>query len=44
VVHALIPLFQSGDAPSREPHRLQRSMEQTASRFICQYVIYTLAD
>jgi len=35
------PLFQSGDAPSRGPRRLQRGLEQTASTFIHQYVIYT---
>jgi hypothetical protein len=41
VVHALIPLFQSGEAPSRGPRRLPSSTEQTASTFIRQYVIYT---
>jgi hypothetical protein len=41
VVHAITPLFQRGDAPSRGPCRIQGSTEQTALRFIHQYVIYT---
>src|SRR5437870_5676412 len=43
VVPARTPLFQSGDAPSRGPRRIQGSTKQTASMFIYQYVIYTLA-
>jgi hypothetical protein len=42
-VRARTPLFQSGDAPSRGPHRSHESTEQTTSTFIHQYVIYTLA-
>src|SRR5437879_13737457 len=41
VVPARTPLFQSGDAPSRGPRRIQGSTKQTASMFIYQYVIYT---
>src|SRR5712691_6527810 len=41
VVHAITPLFQRGDAPSRGPRRIQGSTKQTASMFIYQYVIYT---
>src|SRR5258706_11546174 len=41
VGHALTPLFQSGDAPSRGPRRTPGSTEQTPSMFIYQYVIYT---
>jgi hypothetical protein len=41
VVRARIPLFQSGDAPSRCPHRSHDSTAQTLSTFIPQYVIYT---
>jgi hypothetical protein len=40
-VRARTPLFQSGDAPSRGPHRSHESTEQTTSTFIHQYVIYT---
>jgi hypothetical protein len=41
MVYATTPFFQSGEAPSRGPRRRQRSLEQTASTFIHQYVIYT---
>ena len=41
VVRARTPLFQSGDAPSRYPHRSHESTAQTLSTFIHQYVIYT---
>src|SRR5207302_2774119 len=41
VVNVITPLFQSGDAPSRGPRRIQGSTDQTASTFIHQYVIYT---
>jgi hypothetical protein len=44
VVRARTPLFQSGDAPSRGPHRSHESTEQTTSTFIHQYVIYTHVD
>jgi hypothetical protein len=40
----ITPLFQSGDAPSRGPRRIQRSTEQTALIFIRQYVIYTQSE
>src|SRR5215475_12859405 len=43
VVRAKTPLFQSGDAPSRCPHRSHESTAQTLSTFIHQYVIYTQA-
>src|SRR5215470_19789713 len=41
VVRARTPLFQSGDAPSRCPHRSHESTALTLSTFIHPYVIYT---